>query len=104
MKPGDRRYTIHWHQSGQVRPYGPTIHDFTIQAEWIPYKNRNPEEDMAWEPNDLLESLFDSAAKGIGVNFYTKQEKPDWHLPKLKSKSKVGIGQWRYQIESEYTG
>ncbi len=103
MKNGDRRYTIHWNQSGQIRRYGPTIRDFTIQVDWISYKKREPNEALEWEPNDLAESLIDASAKTLGSNFKTSEENPEWHMPKLKSKSKLGPGQWRYVIEEEYT-
>ena len=98
MKAGDRRYTILWHCNGQPRPYAATVRDFTLKVEWWPRTDSTE-----WAPNDLSEGLVDKAAKAIGCNYYTRDEKPEWHQPILKSKSKIGLGEWRYRIEEEYT-
>lgn len=102
MKQGDRRYTVHWHQAGQARPYAPLIHDFTLKIEWIAYKKRETGEALEWEPNDLSDYLVDKAAKAVGYSWVEKGQ-GDWASPFLTSRTKVGPGQWRFVIREECT-
>lgn len=98
-KSGDRRYTIYWHQCGQIRPYGPSIYDFTLVIEWVAYGK----ESEGFVPSPLSETLVDQIAKAAGRNFFTPSEKPNWNLPKLISRENPSTGVWRYKIEEEYT-
>jgi hypothetical protein len=102
MKQGDRRYTVTMNRAGQERPYGDTIHDFTLSVEWIPYKKRAEGEEMKWEPNDLNETLIFQVAKAAGFSWVEKGE-GDWTSPHLKSKSKEGPGVWRFIVTETYT-
>lgn len=104
MKQGDRRYTIEWIQAGQPRPYADTIHEFYLIIEWVPYKKREPDEALKWEPNDMNDSIVDKTAKAIGYHWVEKGSPNDnWAAPHLASRSKVGPGKWKFKITETFT-
>lgn len=96
-KSGDRRYTVNRIRSGQPRPYADHIDEFDLLIEWIPYsKEAVPQ----WVPNDLNEDLVIKAAKTLGCNWV---DKPNWHEPTLQSKSKIGLGHWKFIVKTAFT-
>lgn len=93
-KPGSQRYTVKWNAAGQPSPYADTIYDFEVLNEWVPYGKAE------WEPRDMVEDLFVKVAKAIGNNWH---DDGNWPGPRLKSKTKIAPGHWRFIVICDFT-
>lgn len=102
MKPGNRRYTVEFHSSGQQRSYGPSVYRFTISVEWIAYRKRENNEPLTWEPNDLNEHLIVKAAQALGHGWLEEGD-GDWASPRLTYQHKEGPGKWTFTVEEAFT-
>jgi len=87
-KSGTRRFTIEYKSTGQPRPYADHIYDFTITVEWIPYGKDD------WELNELAYEIIERHARA-SQNWH---DKPEWHQPRLWSKSHVNKGVWQFIV------
>jgi hypothetical protein len=110
LAQGDRRYTVQVIACGQPRAYADTINHVRVTFEWVPYKRREPNEELAFEPwTGATEEAVGRRLKGLCCGFTdfdprTAPKTIDNHFrTRLDWLCEVAPGVWEFHTTDPYT-